>query len=136
MKQRNKIFDFTDPQEHINLGAMVDELSTYEEQKVADFITDLKKQESEQKERKYVEWVKVAILPIWENYARKTHSLLELQETDSEIYVLISNKDRFDIYGKETGVRMAIGLSAHCSIEYIDGELRIDLVYALEEPIE
>ena len=49
--------------------------------------------------------------------------------TDEEIDVLIWNKDRFDVYPEDAGVRMALGMAAYLGIDLTDDEVRIDLVY-------
>ena len=131
MKQENKIFDFTIPPEQSNVGAMMETLSVYQEREVAEFILNLKRREQQREEQNFLEWIKVAILPIWKVFAEKSHSVLEIQETDEEIDILISNKEGFNICEKELGVKLAIGLSVYFSFYYIDDELRIDLVYSL-----
>ena len=112
---------------------MLETLSVFQEHEVAAFISSLKRKERQQEEQKYLEWIKLAILPIWRSFAESTHSILELQETDEEIDILISNRDKFDIYEKVLGIKLAIGLAVYFSIYYTDGEVRIDLVYGLPE---
>ena len=89
----------------------------------------MKKKEKQQTKQIFLDWIMTAIVPIWKHFSQKTNSVLEIQETDEEIYILIWNKTRFDIYTNDYGVRLAIGLATYLGIDYVDEQVRLDLVY-------
>lgn len=132
METKNTIYDFTMPAKRPNIEEIIETLTVKQIQEVADFAEELKQKETQQKRQFFLNWMKTAILPIWKNYSHKTSSVLEVQETDEEIHILIWNKNRFDIYSNDTDVKFAIGLATYLGIDYVDAQVRLDLVYSLQ----
>lgn len=123
------VYDFTVPTKRANIEEIIETLTVKQVQDVAEFAEEMKKKEKQQTKQIFLDWIMTAIVPIWKHFSQKTNSVLEIQETDEEIYILIWNKTRFDIYTNDYGVRLAIGLATYLGIDYVDEQVRLDLVY-------
>ncbi len=129
MEPKNMVYDFTVPTKRANIEEIIETLTVKQVQDVAEFAEEMKKKEKQQTKQIFLDWIMTAIVPIWKHFSQKTNSVLEIQETDEEIYILIWNKTRFDIYTNDYGVRLAIGLATYLGIDYVDEQVRLDLVY-------
>ena len=129
MEPKNMVYDFTVPTKRANIEEIIETLTVKQVQDVAEFAEEMKKKEKQQTKQIFLDWIMPAIVPIWKHFSQKTNSVLEIQETDEEIYILIWNKTRFDIYTNDYGVRLAIGLATYLGIDYVDEQVRLDLVY-------
>ena len=123
------VYDFTVPTKRANIEEIIETLTVKQVQDVAEFAEEMKKKEKQQTKQIFLDWIMTAIVPIWKHFSQKTNSVLEIQETDEEIYILIWNKTRFDIYTNDYGVRLAIGLATYLGIDYVDEQVRLELVY-------
>lgn len=124
------VYDFTVPTKRANIEEIIETLTVKQIQDVAEFAEEMKKKEKQQTKQIFLDWIMTAIVPIWKHFSQKTNSVLEIQETDEEIYILIWNKTRFDVYTNDYGVRLAIGLATYIGIDYVDSQVRLDLVYS------
>ena len=90
----------------------------------------LKKKTVQEQTTHSLEWIKVAILPILQEYAKKTCSLLIIEEAhDSVIIATLKNDIGYDIAENSRLIKLLFNLANHVGIESEDSKTCISLVF-------
>ena len=112
------------------MEAKIEILSEGEAKEVSEFIDMLKKKTVQEQTTHSLEWIKVAILPILQEYAKKTCSLLIIEEAhDSVIIATLKNDIGYDIAENSRLIKLLFNLANHVGIESEDGKTCISLVF-------
>ena len=108
----------------------IDTLSEGEAKEVSEFIDTLKKKTVQEQTLHSLEWLRVAILPTLQVYAKTTCSLLVIEEAhDSVIMVTLKNDIGYDITKNSRLIKMLFNLADFIGIESEDGKTCIALVF-------
>ena len=108
----------------------IDTLSEGEAKEVSEFIDTLKKKTVQEQTLHSLEWLRVAILPTLQVYAKKTCSLIVIEEAhDSVIMVTLKNDIGYDITKNSRLIKMLFNLADFIGIESEDGKTCIALVF-------
>lgn len=112
------------------MEAKIEILSEGEAKEVSEFIDMLKKKTVQEQTIHSLEWIKVAILPILQKYAKKTCSLLIIEEAhDSVIIATLKNDIGYDIAENSRLIKLLFNLANHVGIESEDCKTCISLVF-------
>jgi len=112
------------------MEAKIEILSEGEAKEVSEFIDMLKKKTVQEQTTHSLEWIKVAILPILQEYAKKTCSLLTIEEAhDSVIIATLKNDIGYDIAENSRLIKLLFNLANQVGIESEDGKTCIALVF-------
>ena len=108
----------------------IDTLSEGEAKEVSEFIDTLKKKTVQEQTTHSLEWIKVAILPILQEYAKKTCSLLIIEEAhESVIMATLKNDIGYDVTENSGFIKMLFNLANYVGIESEDEKTCIILVF-------
>lgn len=108
----------------------IETLSEGEAKEVSEFIDTLKKKTVQEQTSHSLEWIKVAILPMLQAYAKKTCSLLIIEEAhNSAIIATLKNDIGYDIAENSRLIKMLFNLADYVGIESEDGKTCIALVF-------
>lgn len=112
------------------MESKIETLSEGEAKEVSEFIDSLKKKTVQEQTSHSLEWIKVAILPMLQAYAKKTCSLLIIEEAhDSAIIATLKRDIGYDIAENSRLIKMLFNLADYVGIESEDGKTCIALVF-------
>lgn len=108
----------------------IDTLSEGEAKEVSEFIDTLKKKTVQEQTSHSLEWLKIAILPALRAYAKKTCSLLIIEEAhESVIMATLKNDIGYDVTENSGFIKMLFNLANYVGIESEDEKTCIILVF-------
>ena len=125
------VYDFTVKESAGDIGDLIDTLSVEQERQVFKFIQDLKEAEGRKKQQDYINMIMDSIIPLLKRIAETTHSILEVQQEETAIFILL--KSKIGLYVSEDEqlgyLKVVLGMADYIDIDTEGEWVRLHLVY-------